>query len=168
MLYKTLKTVFLCYGCLLAFGCIAGLASAQELPLDITADSLSADIGQKNAVFEGNVVAKRGDLTLQSDSLHVHQAQNKIERIVASGNIVVTRQNEKATGDEATYTPEDQILVLTGNVELTQGTDVIQGQRLIYDLAAGTARLGSNTANGQKPQRIKAIIGPQATPPNNK
>lgn len=136
--------------------------TAQELPLDITADTLSADIGDKNAIFEGNVVAKRGDLTLESNTLRVQQGDaDRIERIIASGNIKVTRGEETATGKEAVYTPANQTLVVMGNVRLTQGQDVIEGQRLVYNLAEGTARMDSDTSNGKKPQRIKAVIGPQ-------
>ena len=42
------------------------------------------------------------------------EAPAKLEKIVASGSILITEPNRRATGDQLTYTASDDKFVLTG------------------------------------------------------
>src|SRR4030043_850543 len=46
-----------------------------DRPIEITADRLSADSVKNSVTFEGNVIAKQGDVTLSSEHLFAEYAR---------------------------------------------------------------------------------------------
>jgi lipopolysaccharide export system protein LptA len=56
----------------------------------------------------------------------------------ATGGVTLVNGAETAEAQEAVYTISDGIVVMTGDVLLTQGTSAISGSRLNVDLNAGT------------------------------
>lgn len=169
------------------------LGASQE-PVVVTAQRLHVNDLKSEARFEENVVARQGDADLKAKTLTVFYkrsaeskapgqdgkpAQNpkpagalsaqsgQLERIVARGNVVVTRANDTITAAEAvfntqaqsgeflggvrivsepnrtvvakvlTFNQKRQSALLVGNVVVTQGDNRLQGQRLSIDQGAG-------------------------------
>ena len=96
-------------------------------PVRITSSRLSYRDSERKAHFEGGVTAQGSDLTITSSQMDVFlvstggtpatpQSQNlsKLEKIVASGSVLITEPNRHATGDKLTYTASDDKFVLTG------------------------------------------------------
>lgn len=138
-----------------------------SLPIDIEADRLEVQQANESAIFFGNVDVQQGNLDLKSDQLEVFYAlegngasAQAVKRIVAKGNVFITSPEETAQGDEGVYSLTDETLVLTGNVVLTRGDNVIRGGRLDIDLAASVAtmRAAENQSNG----RVRALFVPAA------
>ena len=116
-----------------------------------------------------NRVLLTGDVDITQDNLHMRAArtivaytndgQIQIQRIDATGGVVVTRGNESASGDVANYDFNRKIITLVGNVVLHRGSDVSNGARLIIDLNSGhssfvganggVSRPGSSTSGGR-------------------
>jgi len=80
-------------------------------------------------------------------------------RIEASGKVYVNSGQQTATGDTAVVDMVGKLVTLTGNVVLSQGPNVITGDKLTWDMTTGRARVD------QKPgARIRGIFTPGSTP----
>lgn len=160
---------------------LVGNAPAQEgglaahdgsLPIEISSDSLTVRQRDQFAVFEGNVQAAQGDLTLRSELLRVFydlrdqpagSSSQAIQRLEAEGDVVIASARETATGDRGRYDLAGGTLVLEGDVTLTQDDNVIRGSRLVVDLNAETATMTAGTADGAADGddgRVRALFVP--------
>jgi lipopolysaccharide export system protein LptA len=90
-------------------------------------------------------------------------SQSSIKRLEASGGVVVTSQDQKATGDNGVFDMATNTAVLTGNVVMTQGANVVRGKELHVDLKTGLAKVSGGTNaifiqnnNGQQTGQPKA------------
>jgi lipopolysaccharide export system protein LptA len=124
-------------GAEVAFGSLRG---DPTLPVEVTADQLRVNQGEATARFTGNVVVVQGTLRLASAELLVEydETGQSISRMHATGGVTLVNGPETAEAEEAVYTVTTGIVVMTGDVLLTQGTSAISGSRLDVDLNAGT------------------------------
>ena len=164
-------------------GPFAGFGGQNKGPINIEADGAQVFDKEKKAVFKGNVSVTQGDVNLKTSVMTVYytgsalgggeaaapgqaattgqpeasgQARaQQIRRLEASGKVVVTSKDQIATGDQALYKAEEDRVVLSGNVTLTQGTNVVQGEELVVDLKTGIA-----TVKG----RVRTLITPSQAP----
>ena len=65
--------------------------------------------------------------------------------------MVVTQKEQTATGDLGMFDMKTNTVTLTGNVVMTQGKNVLRGDRLVVDLTSGVSRVESGK-NGQRPR----------------
>jgi lipopolysaccharide export system protein LptA len=86
-----------------------------------------------------------------------HGAQD-IRRIEARGGVTVVTKEQNASGDLGVYDLKAKTITLTGNVVVTQGKNVLHGDRVVVDTATGNARVESNAATAQN--RVRALILP--------
>ncbi len=134
-------------------------------PIEITADRLTVQQADGQAVFEGNVVAEQGDMALSAARLIVFYQlgdkdaapQQAIQRIEVEGQVKITSPTETATGDSGFYDVVGGKIVLTGNVVLTREANVIKGDRLQIDVARQVATM--STADPGK-GRVRALFQP--------
>jgi lipopolysaccharide export system protein LptA len=145
-----------------------------SLPIEITADSLEVMQDRKIATFAGNVDAVQGDLVLSADQLRVHYGDDadaapgppgmgSIRRIEAEGNVFLSSPRETAQGESGVYDVAANQLTMEGAVVLTQGDNVVRGQRLEVDLVSGRSRMFAavpSTEGGTAPQRVRALFTP--------
>ena len=132
----------------------AGYAGAQEgisalkghdthAPVDVSADRAEAQDRADRAVFAGNVVVRQGNLTLRTPRLTLAYSNQgsglDIDRIDASGGVIVSSPSETARGDFAVYNPDDALITMVGNVRLERGGSHLTGARLTIDLDTGRA-----------------------------
>lgn len=124
-----------------AFG---GIRADTTAPVEITADSLSVDQTDASATFSGEVVIVQGAMRLTAAVVRVEygkDGQNRIERLHASGGVTLVSAAEAAEASEAIYTVISGLIVLQGDVLLTQGPNVLSGQLLTVDLTTGQATM---------------------------
>jgi lipopolysaccharide export system protein LptA len=96
------------------------------------------------------VIVNQADLRIQSDRMLVNFTDGgslEIQRITATGGVVITRGDERASGDNAIYDFNRRIITMAGNVRLRRGTDTLNGGRLVIDLASGLSTV-DGTASG--------------------
>lgn len=106
-------------------------------PIVITSISLINDNRAKTATFDGNVVAKRGDITLYSNKLIVHydneQGNSTIKMIEAIGNVRLTKAKRVITSHRAVYYPEpEEKVIFTGEPRVSEGNNLVTGERITY------------------------------------
>ena len=134
-----------------AFG---GIRADISAPVEITSDSLSVNQTDGSATFSGNVVIGQGDMRLQAENVRVEYAQgdtSRIQKLHASGGVTLASATEAAEAREAVYEVPSGTIVLSGDVLLTQGSNVMSGQKLTVDLSSGT---------GQMDGRVRTILQP--------
>jgi lipopolysaccharide export system protein LptA len=145
----------------LAFGSQAGAQAIagfnSDQPVNYAADRIELQDKQKRVVLSGNVDIRQGDLTLTAARTTVAYTNDgglKIQRIDATGGVVVTRGNERASGAAGVYDFNRRVIVLAGGVALRRGADTLNGGRLTMDLKSGLstvdgggARVPGSTAN---------------------
>lgn len=137
-----------------AAGLIGGLAalsgmqlSAQGIgghnskaPVSYAADRIELQDRQDRVVLSGNVDINQAGLNLKAARTTVdytNQGSLQIQRITATGGVVVTRANESARGEVAIYDFNRRVITMAGGVALRRGTDTLNGARLTMDLNTG-------------------------------
>jgi len=173
-----------------------GATNSKE-PIKIDADRLDVFDRDGRAVFTGNVVAVQGDSTIRCSIMVVFYEQNRaqaqaggqprqpspspgsndssIKKIDCQGPVTVVSKTQTATGDNAVYDKAGNKVVITGNVALADGPNVMRGERIVYDLDTGVANVdpkagervralitpGSSSEGGPKPDPAKADPAPK-------
>lgn len=145
----TLRTLVLAAG----LAALATAASAQQakiafgdleqdttLPVQVSADQLAVNNADGSAVFTGNVLVTQGEMKLAAAEIKVKYGadQKSIDQLIASGGVTITNLGDAAEAQEAVYTIDSGVIVLTGNVLLTQGPSAMAGQKLTINLKDGT------------------------------
>ena len=86
----------------------------------------------------------------------------QITKIVAKGDVVITSENDQTTSSEwAIYDVPTQQVTVGGNVVLTQGKNVLKGDRLVIDLKTGESRFENTGNTAVAGGRIRALFMPK-------
>jgi lipopolysaccharide export system protein LptA len=72
----------------------------------------------------------------------------KIKKIEALGGVIVTSKDQKATGERADFMMKENIVILTGNVVVNQGQNVMRGDKLIVELSSSKAHMEGGRVQG--------------------
>jgi lipopolysaccharide export system protein LptA len=155
-----------------------GFSQNRDQPIQIEAASLEMRDKKKEATFAGNVKVVQGDTTMTSKSLVVFYDSNSspaapaanakaaksapmqaatpgpggsssIRRLEAKGNVVVTQKDQVVTGETAVFDTKSNLVTMLGGVVLTQGKNVLRGDRLMVDMTTGVSRVESDSGRVQ-------------------
>jgi lipopolysaccharide export system protein LptA len=159
----------------------------SDQPVQIEAGSLEVRDKNKTATFSGNVQVTQGDTIMRCQNLVVFYGQEVgigptgepaaavtttkstpgmpqgaqgIRRIEARGGVTVITKDQNASGDLGIYDLKAKTITLSGNVTVSQGPNVIHGERVVVDTATGNARVESGGSTGATPGRVRALIQP--------
>lgn len=134
-----------------AFG---GIKADTKAPVEIAADNLRVDQSTGQATMTGNVVIGQGEMRLSADSVTVTYAgesQQKIKSLHATGQVTLVNGPDAAEAQDAVYHVENGTVTLTGNVIMTQGQNVLSGEKMDIDLATGSANVSG---------RVRTVLQP--------
>jgi lipopolysaccharide export system protein LptA len=170
-------------------GAMQGLQLNRDQPVKIESDALEVRDKSQQATFIGKVKLTQGDTVLQCHSLVIFYenesaapAQKKgggkaaqksgkgvgggqqIKRAEAKGDVLVTQKDQTAKGDNGVFDVKSNTITLTGSVVVTQGTNVLRGDRMIVDLTTGVSRVESGQSKTGERQRVEGLFNPSATP----
>lgn len=142
--------------------------NSDSAPIVIHSDTLEVDQQKRVIVFEGKVKAQSDDMVVDCEKMVVYYTENpsggesavessKIDRIIAQGNVRVNRSDglTAKAGKAVFYQGEDKI-VLTDNPSVSQGRDVVEGDRITVLL-----RENRSIVEGSGPKRVKATLFPK-------
>ena len=161
---------------------LQGFQQNRGQPVSIEAASLEVRDKDKVATFTGNVKVVQGDTTMRCKTLVVfYEQQNKdgqqaqaaagktmpaakpgpggssqISKLEASGGVTVVQKDQTATGDRALFDMKSNTVTLLGNVLVSQGPNVMRGEKLVVDLTTGVSRVDA----GSGPVRMLIQQGP--------
>jgi lipopolysaccharide export system protein LptA len=68
---------------------------------------------------------------------------SSIRRLEARGSVVVTQKDQVVTGETAVFDTKTNLVTMLGGVVLTQGKNVLRGDRLMVDMTTGVSRVES-------------------------
>jgi lipopolysaccharide export system protein LptA len=74
---------------------------------------------------------------------------SSIRRLEARGSVVVTQKDQVVTGETAVFDTKSNLVTMLGGVVLTQGKNVLRGDRLVVDMTTGTSRVESDSGRVQ-------------------
>ncbi|MEM8574260.1 MAG: LptA/OstA family protein [Pseudomonadota bacterium] len=120
-----------------------------------------ADSQIKMIEARGKVVVSGEDNQTTTADILVYDVP--AQKVTVRGNVVINAQEgQTTTSDWAIYDVAGEKAVVGGNVVLSQGQNVLKGDRLNIDLATGESRF-ENTGTAQDgSRRIRALLLPKA------
>ncbi|HEX3754372.1 MAG TPA: lipopolysaccharide transport periplasmic protein LptA [Rhizomicrobium sp.] len=138
-------------------------AHDNKAPIDISSDSFQADLNGKTGTWNGNVILVQGDMKLRANSVRVTTVNGNADKVMAAGNVVVdSPRSGTATGDNAVYSVGPRTVVLTGNVVLKKGKDVLQGTHGTFNMATGVMALTGEKSPQNPGGRVKGVFTPNS------
>jgi lipopolysaccharide transport protein LptA len=114
--------------------------------LEIASDKLIITENPLVSEFIGNVYAKNEDNQIWGNTILVnYDNDKKINLITAVGNVIVERQEEKIIGDKAVYNLKSKKIIISGDVSVFRGGNILNGSELTMDLITSISIIkGSN------------------------
>ena len=79
-----------------------------------------------------------------------------MQSLTATGNVRIKTADQDATGGQAVFDPDSQILRLTQNVTVKNAQGTVNGPELIINLATDTS-----TFRGSEGGRVTGVFTPQ-------
>jgi len=175
-----------------------GFSQNRDQPIQIEAASLEMRDKKKEATFSGSVKVIQGDTTMTSKTLVVFYdstpaaappvakadakpapmqsttpgpgGSSSIRRLEAKGNVVVTQKDQVVTGETAVFDTKTNLITMLGGIVLTQGKNVLRGDRLLVDMTTGVSRVESDSGKVQGLFQSSGQSGPlipgTTTPPS--
>jgi len=92
--------------------------------------------------YRRNVRVTDPQMYLECDLLHVYSNTNvnRLNVIVAEGNVMLVSHERQIFGDRAVYTASNDVVVITGQqVMLADSRVVLMGTQFVYDRKSGNA-----------------------------
>lgn len=168
---------------------LQGFSQNRDKPIKINSATLEVRDKDKVATFSGDVHLVQGDTTLRSKTLVVYYDDDasaksakpaappiqtggsqaapapnqQIRRVEAKGNVIVVQKDQTATGESGIFDMRANTVTLLGNVVISQGQNVVKGDRLTVDMTTGVSRVESGKGPGTG--RVQALINPGSVKP---
>ncbi|HEX4098614.1 MAG TPA: LptA/OstA family protein [Caulobacteraceae bacterium] len=160
---------------------LAQLSPQSNGPIDVTGDQLEAQPQQCLAIYRGNVEALQGTSRLRTDVLNLYAkpappdahpapaaspdgaASTKcgaLERMEAHGSVYYVTPSEVVKGDDAVYLADSKTITVTGDVVVSQGKNVVVGNRLVINTDTQHATMESNVTGPGKSGRVRSVLYP--------
>ena len=149
----------------------SGFNSGSDTPIQIEADRLEVRDAEKLAIYSGHVRVLQGDTLLEAPELRVfytgeaaaggaRQTASPARRCRGSRPVPASRcapatRWRAATGRSSTWTSD--LVTMSGNVVLTQGQNVVRGERLVVNLTTKEGRIEGG--------RVQTLITPSGGAP---
>ena len=139
----------------------------SNAPVDFDAGSIEVQDRADRVVLSGGVKVTQAGMTVTSQRMTVaytRSGSTDVNRLDATGGVVVTKGNEVAKGNVAIYELDKRLITMVGNVQLTQGANRLNGGRLLIDLNSGKATVdGRGAARGPDGNPVTGQSGGRVT-----
>ena len=139
----------------------------SNAPVDFDAGSIEVQDRADRVVLAGGVKVTQAGMTVTSQRMTVaytRSGSTDVNRLDATGGVVVTKGNEVAKGNVAIYDLDKRLITMVGNVQLTQGANRLNAGRLVIDLNSGKATVdGRGAARGPDGNPITGTTGGRVT-----
>jgi len=143
------------------------LPEDSEQPIHIRADNAEIDNKSKKVIYRGSVQVDQGTLRVTANEMTVEYQDQKVIRIVATGNPARYKQQLEAEDDMVNadastiiYYTQDERVDLKGTASLEQQGNTVTGDFIRYDIVAGKI---DATAEGEN--RVRMELQPAFSQP---
>jgi lipopolysaccharide export system protein LptA len=169
-----------------------GIAPQSNGPMDISADNGTFVNAACESIWSGSAEVLQGTTRLRANEIRAFFKKKPpgpggaaaqgggpvggipggpqsncgaTERIEAQGDVYYVTPDQNARGDHATYTAGDSLIVMTGNVIVVQGKNVIHGDRLTIHVDTREAQMESEARGRGAPNRVRGVFFQQPGAP---
>jgi lipopolysaccharide export system protein LptA len=167
---------------------LQGFSQNRDKPIKINANTLEVRDKDKVATFMGDVHLVQGDTTLRSRTLVVFydddpaaktskpppaasqsggqggaQQNQQIKRVEAKGDVIVVQKDQTATGETGVFDMRANTVTLLGNVVISQGPNVVRGEKLTVDMTTGVSLVEAPKCP-KPPCRVQMLVTPNSAP----
>lgn len=167
-IYATSKLTLLI---LLTFVFIVTKANAlpedRELPLKVEARTMQWNNQQQQATYQGDVEVHQGELVIEATRLKIlRTTTGELKQAIATTpkgqaymrDLPNSADPEiEAWGEIIDYLPSKDLVILTGQARLIQGTDSFTGHKLTYNLITQDIQAEQKSATDS---RVEVILTP--------
>lgn len=113
----------------------------------------------------GNATATKDDKILRADVLTAFftegaDGKQTIQRVEATGGVIVTTEAERATAIRAQYDAKRELVTLSGDVKLTRGANQLNGEYAEVNLKTGVSRLLARPRGASGGQPVRGLFVP--------
>lgn len=128
-----------------------------DAPIDVTSARLAIDENATTALFTGDVIVIQDTMTLYAPWVKVFykEDQSGISLLKAKDGVTIIQNEEAAEGENADYDLEKEIIVMTGDVLVTQKLSAIASDKMTIQLDDGTALMTG---------RVKSLLRTNTAP----
>lgn len=150
-------------------------------PITIEADRMETSKEQASVLFTGNVQATQGNLVINADEMTVLYTRaavkpegssaerqgpltQKIEKIIARGNVKVVQEDWVAAGDTMDFNAGERIVILAGNAKAWQDKNMVSGEKIVLYLNEGKSVVEKSE---EEDGRVRAFIYPSSEEKTN-
>jgi len=151
---------------------VSGTAHARQsgssTPVDVAADNQESINSKCIIIFTGNVEILQNRSRMRAQKVTIYSAKKptpdnanacgNAQRMEAEGTVYLVSETQNARGDNAVFTFDNNIAVLTGNVVVTKGKDVATGDKLTVNTKTNDAKLESNSPGKSAQRRVRAVF----------
>ena len=155
-----------------------GLTANSGQPVKIESTSLEVRDKSRIATFIGNVKMTQGDNTVKCKVLIVFYedssapapktksgpaiaspggGKQQIKRMECKGDAVITQKDQTASGENGVFEVKANTLTMTGKVVVTQGQNILNGDKMVINLTTGVTTVESS---GKGP--VRGLVYPNA------
>jgi lipopolysaccharide export system protein LptA len=164
----------------------AQLSPSSNGPIDITADGATVVNSTCEATWAGAAEALQGNSRLRANVIKVFLKKKPpgasgqsaaaqsgataagnpsdcgaTERIEANGNVFYVTPDQTAHGDNAVYSADADLIVMTGNVIVVQnGKNVVRGDKMTIHVSTRQVTIDSIAQGRGVPGRVRGVFYP--------
>jgi lipopolysaccharide export system protein LptA len=161
----------------------AQLAPSSNGPIDITADNGTLVNSTCEATWSGAAEALQGNSRLRANVIKAFLKKKPpsaagqsaaaqsgpggagnpsdcgaTERIEADGNVFYVTPDQVAHGDHAVYSADADQIVMTGNVIVVQGKNVVRGDKMTIHVSTREVTIDSIAQGRGVPNRVRGVF----------
>ena len=146
-----------------ASGAVFARSSDRNAPMNIEANASTCNLGDNmSCTLTGNIVITQGTLRINASQGTMVQAGGRPSRARLTGGVTMSQTLDDGTpvntrSAAVDYDFSTEIIILTGNVTITQPRGNLSGERVVYNM-----RTGQVQSRGQGGGRVRMTIQPKA------
>ena len=127
-----------------------------DAPIDVTSAQLAVDENANTALFTGDVVVVQDTMTMYAPWVKVFylEDQSGISHMHAKDGVTLIQGDEAAEGETADYDLQKDVIIMSGDVLVTQKLSAIAADKMTLKLEDGTALMTG---------RVKSLLRTNST-----
>lgn len=130
-------------------------------------DKIEYHVAKGQLKAYGNAKVKRAEDMLEADLIIAYmrddaQGKRVLDTLEAKGNVVITTPTETARGGTGTYRADVNKAVLSGDVRIQRGPNILEGEKAEIDLTTNTSRIFGDQTGAQ---RVRGVFYPDSEEP---
>jgi lipopolysaccharide export system protein LptA len=121
----------------------------SNAPVNFSAGAIEVQDRADRVILTGGVTATQSGLTMSASRVTAAYTSGggiDVHRLDAVGGVTIVKDDLRATSNAAIYDLDSDLITLLGNVQLVQGSNRLNGGRIVIDLNSGRSTINGGGA----------------------